>query len=381
MITELQLTLFDSYPQAFRVSSQSKTQNVASDDTVTTESQNIRVIEADVIRPDIGVYGKTNRAILNSLEISGFDREKAITDFEGLGIEIQNNNGLAGLYKTRKQNLAQFFTPLQVCRLIVDLLKIPDNATIFDNSCGTGRMAWFLTNPRLFTGIEIEYHAYQIAQKTYPTAQLYNSSFLSLQIPEGVFDYVLVNPPFNLQLTSRDGSMIHINWEGHILSHIASLEIGCQALKKGGLMAAILPRNVWQLESTRKFHQWFVNTMSEVSRIHLPKDTFVGTQWPCTLFIFQKENSWHNDKKREYTLKHLNQTCDLLSWWSTQKLPFSNQTLCGLIAEYALSAIPLNRCYLSPRGYLHRPKFHPPLEPFCQSHRRIKSRSPVSKGN
>ena len=165
------------------------------------EPEKLTEISADVSRPNVTIYGAENRAIIELLsDDSSFDREKTMTSFEGLGVEVKSQTGLAGLHQARKENLAQFFTSLEVSKLIVDMLRIPATATVFDNSCGTGRLAWYLENPSLFTGIEVEHYAYQISRKIYPNAQLYNGSFLTFEIPDQSFDYVLLNPPFNLPL-------------------------------------------------------------------------------------------------------------------------------------------------------------------------------------
>jgi len=341
MMNLKQLTLLDIPNMVETIKKEAKTDVVNED----PDSKIIRVVEGDVIKPNLEVYGQKNRDILRLLDSSSFLRDKAIREFEGLGIEIRSETGLSGLHEARKGNLAQFFTPLEFCRLIISILQIQHTATVLDNSCGIGRMAWFLSNKKLFTGIEIEYYAYQIAKKIYPNSQIYNGSLLSFEIPEESFDYVLLNPPFNLPLYSRDGSMIHINWEGKILSHIASLEIGVRALRKGGFLAAILPRNVWKLESTRKFHEWFLASMTEILRIHLPKESFAGTDWPCTLFIFQKEEMWC--KHYEYTLKHLAQTKDVLLWWKKQKR--GEHLWTEIIAKYAFNCSSTEPVFLKPK--------------------------------
>ncbi len=109
-----------------------------------------------------------NSEIWQLVEDDTYHPEDLINYYEGLGAEIRSEKGIVGLHETRQQNYGQFFTSLKASKLIVDILQIPENATVLDSSCGTGRLAWHLKNKGLFTGIEFEKKAYEIARRIYP---------------------------------------------------------------------------------------------------------------------------------------------------------------------------------------------------------------------
>lgn len=270
-------------------------------------------IERTIVR--INPTGKTpaqiNEELRLSLENDTWHCQDLINFYEGLGVEIKSEKGIVGLYDARQRNHAQFFTPLWVSKFIVDLLNISDKATVFDNSMGSGRLAWHLPNKKLFTGIEFEQQAYEIAKKVYPESCIIQDDLVNHAV-DGCFDYVFLNPPFSLNLKSMHGNLIHISYGGGILSHVAAIEIGLRAVKHDGYLAAILPDNIWKLESTRVLHRWIKENSIEVARIRLPKSTFVGTEWGTSIYIFQKGRSWHDEKKEPF-VDELNSMDDVIS--------------------------------------------------------------------
>ncbi|MFH0874754.1 MAG: SNF2-related protein [archaeon] len=249
------------------------------------------------IEPSGKTYTQLNTEIKLSIHNETWHKDDLIKYYEGLGIEIKSENGILGLHNAREKNLGQFFTPLWASKLIVELLSIPCNATVLDNSMGSGRLAWHLPNKKLFTGIEYEAQAYEVAKRVYPDSCIIQDNLVN-HVADNRFDYVLINPPFSLNLKSLHGNLIHISYGGGVLSQVAAMEIGLRAVKDRGYLAAILPENVWKLESTRVLHRWIKENSQEIARIRLPKSTFIGTEWRTTLFIFHK-TSWNSDSTVE----------------------------------------------------------------------------------
>ena len=84
--------------------------------------------------------------------------------------DFQNYNE----YKKAKQKFeeGQFFTPPNVCKYIVELLSIENNALIGDLTCGMGNFFNYLPREENIYGCEIDYNAYLVAQYLYPNANL-----------------------------------------------------------------------------------------------------------------------------------------------------------------------------------------------------------------
>lgn len=275
----------------------SKTKPIETGQVQITETQAAETQE--IIRIDI--EGKSQKEINEELRqaIQGNTAhpEDLINYYEGFGAEIKSEKGIVGLNEARRKNLGQFFTSLEAAKLIVDILKIPNKATVLDSSCGIGRLAWHLPNKTLFTGIEFEENAYNIAKRIYPDSCIIHDDFINHNII-GKFDYVLLNPPFSLQLKSLYGNFEHISYGGGILSHVAALEQGIRAVRHGGYFAIIVPANIWHNESTRTIHKYLTNHSEEVAKIYLPKDSFSTTDWRCCLLVFKKGRGFYSNEEK-----------------------------------------------------------------------------------
>lgn len=229
--------------------------------------------------------------VSDSFNFLSFEKRKELIEsFEGLGVKVENDKGgLAGLDKKRKENLAQFFTPLSVCKLAVDMLNISSKATVFDNSCGSGRFFWYLKNQKLATGIEKEDYAFKVLKQVFPESNLIQDDLINYVVDEK-FDYFLGNPPFSLRLYDEKGLFVNTGYKGSVLSHLAAIESGVRSVKQNGYVAIVLPSNVWSLDSTRVFHKWLNEKTNLIAEIMLPKGVFEGTDWETSLFIYHRTN-------------------------------------------------------------------------------------------
>jgi SNF2 family DNA or RNA helicase len=234
---------------------------------------------------DIETLTKNNELALQLIEAGQIDKKAINYLFNGKGVEYENTEGLKGIYKKRMETLQQYFTPTGVSKLIVKILQIPYYATVLDNTCGSGRMFYAIPNKKLITGIEFEEKAYLVAKVLYRQAQIIRDNAVYHYF-ENNFDYVLINPPFNIQWYVPH--LTNIGYKGAILSHLACLEIGIKALKPDGYLVAILPANTFKLDSTIKFHTWLNTQAQMVLRIELPRKVFLRANYPSTLFVFKK---------------------------------------------------------------------------------------------
>ncbi len=220
--------------------------------------------------------------------LSTDQRQWLVETYTGLGgLSETAHTGLAGLAEARERDLAQFFTPPAVGSLAAELLAIPGGATVFDPAIGTGRMLFELQDWARITGIEVEADAFSVCRAALPDAAVIQDDLIDHMVDE-TFDYVLGNPPFSLTLTDTRRRYVNTNWEGRILSHVAWLELAVRSVKAGGFIGVVLPADMFRRADTLTFHRWLNDRARVIAHIGLPADTFLATDWPCVLTLFQK---------------------------------------------------------------------------------------------
>ena len=258
------------------------------------------------------------QGLTNITEGSVIDKDlrgKIINLYSGLGgITSAEGKGLAGLHEAREEGFCQFFSPPELGGIIKDFLQIPNGATVFEPSIGSGSLLFDIQDEINITGIELEEKAFVVCRTCLPKAFLVQDDFINYK-PKALFDYVIGNPPFSMTLTDRQGLYYNKNWEGHILSHLACLELSIEAVKPGGFVALIMPTDFLGNSETVTFHRWLNEKADMVAKIGLPKDTFSATDWDTSLFIFQKRHEYWDSLKGcfEYDLKDFGQVEALLS--------------------------------------------------------------------
>ena len=200
--------------------------------------------------------------------------------------DFQNYNE----YKKAKQKFeeGQFFTPPNVCKYIVELLSIENNALIGDLTCGMGNFFNYLPREENIYGCEIDYNAYLVAQYLYPNANLECNDIQHYICPKQL-DYVLLNPPFNLY------------WNGQ-KSQSVCIKKANEALKNGGFLAVIVPKTYLEDDFTSQNERLIINSKySFIGQIKLLSNTFsdVGvSSFATKIMIFQKKSS--NIASNEY---------------------------------------------------------------------------------
>jgi len=278
--------------------------------TVNIEIPKIDLSKIDMLPKDVDSLIILNEMALQLIEQGTFEEAVINKLFNGLGVEYVNTEGISGIYKKRMATLQQYFTPIQISELLVKILCIPTHATVLDNTCGSGRMFFSIPNKRLITGIELEERACKVAKALYPQACIIQDD-AKYHIFNSNFDYVLLNPPFNIQWYIEKG-LVNVGYRGAVLSHLACLEIGVKAVKPQGYLIAILPANVFKLDSTIKFHGWLDTQVQLVMRIELPSNIFLRANYPSTIFIFKKTQARLDYEELAYTLSSLEQLNELL---------------------------------------------------------------------
>ena len=204
---------------------------------------------------------------------------------------LKRFTGQGGI-KSSQDSLGQYLTPYEVTRLITDLVYVQSGSKVFDPTCGTGRFFEFLPDGCAAAGIEIDPAAARIAKLLYPQHNIECGDLLNNLHFRECFDFVLGNPPFGLwwKVDPRKSNLASA--AGKIVSQWKILEAGITALKRGGILALVVPQNTFtndRAADQRAARFWNTNCIIR-AEINLPKNTFKesGTQWPCSIIVIQR---------------------------------------------------------------------------------------------
>lgn len=146
---------------------------------------------------------------------------------------------------------AQYFTPAEMSESLVSYMNIPlydDDVRILDPCAGIGHLLWPLLradNHLDLVAYEIEEECVKIGRRLFPRIDWnWKIPFDHLAEIEGCFDFVVMNPPFNVTRGMAPG------WEmceGRCTkSEHVFLELAVRACKPEGVIGVIAPWNFWK---------------------------------------------------------------------------------------------------------------------------------------
>ena len=166
--------------------------------------------------PDLtGVLPRTYGAIDNSTIASLLRHINSYTkDLEGDAFGLIYEYFLGKFAMAEGAGAGEFFTPMSIVRLIVEILE-PFHGRIFDPACGSGGMfvqsARFVERHRQSPGEELSIYGQEKTRETVRLAKMNlavhglsgdiregNSYYEDLHESVGRFDFVMANPPFNV---------------------------------------------------------------------------------------------------------------------------------------------------------------------------------------
>jgi type I restriction enzyme M protein len=170
---------------------------------------------------------ETHNPELKDVLPKGYQRLEKSTLIELLRLVAPLPRNLAGdafglIYEDFLSNFAmaegrlggEFFTPYSIVRLIVEIIE-PFHGRVFDPACGSGGMfvqcAKFVERHRGSASVELSVYGQEQKESTVPIAKmnlalhglsgdirLGNSYYDDLHHSTGSFDFVMANPPFNV---------------------------------------------------------------------------------------------------------------------------------------------------------------------------------------
>lgn len=243
--------------------------------------------------------------LVESSGITGEDIYNAYTGDGGLHGLKYSDYGNYHDYSSAKKEIenGQFFTPASVCKFIMDALSLTDQDTVADLTSGMGDFFNFAPSEVNTYGCELDAKAYKVAKFLYPKANLINGDIRSYE-PGIKFDYVVGNPPFNLQWWV-DGS--------RILSQLYYCQKAAALLKPMGIMAIVVPFSFLADDfSDGGMIQEMEKHFSFLGQISLDADTFstLGvTGYQTKVQFWQKHSNMDGWTGTPYTT---DMTCSVL---------------------------------------------------------------------
>ena len=221
-----------------------------------------------------------SRRVLNEKVLylidSGTARESGITP-EDIYNAYTGDGGLHGLeradfdnyheYSEKKKDFenGQFFTPPDICQLIVESIAPSDCELVADLTCGKGSFFNFFPAESNIYGCELDTKAYKVAQYLYPEANL-TLGDIRAYAPEIRFDYVVGNPPYNLRWYVEGAE-----YSSQLYYCMKAAEL----LKPLGILALVVPQSfLGDTFSDKGMIKAMEARFSFIGQIGLPDDAF-----------------------------------------------------------------------------------------------------------
>lgn len=171
--------------------------------------------------PDLkGVLPKVYGTLENSVLIELLRTLNSLSnDIEGDGFGLVYEYFLGKFAMAEGQDGGEFFTPTSIVKLIVEILE-PFHGKIFDPACGSGGMfvqsADFVARHQRNPGSELSIYGQEASRRTVPLAKMNlavhglggdvlegNSYYDDRHDSVGKFDFVMANPPFNVNKVDK----------------------------------------------------------------------------------------------------------------------------------------------------------------------------------
>jgi type I restriction enzyme M protein len=185
------------------------------------QAVNRAMAHVEDLNPDLsGVMPRTYTALDSSTIASLLRHINSYTkDLEGDAFGLVYEYFLAKFAVAEGSGAGEFFTPMSVVRLIVEIIE-PFHGRIFDPACGSGGMfvhsAHFVERHRRSPGEELSIYGQEKTGETVRLARMNlaihglsgeiregNSYYDDLHDSLGRFDFVMANPPFNVDRVDK----------------------------------------------------------------------------------------------------------------------------------------------------------------------------------
>ncbi|MDR2913620.1 MAG: N-6 DNA methylase [Tannerella sp.] len=236
--------------------------------------------------------GQSCRAEINSKILHCIESSKNNLTKEAI---YNTYTGIGGLHNLKQADFAsykeysrakkefemgQFFTPHEICKQMVELVSPDETDMVLDMCCGIGNFFNHLPNLYNAYGFDIDANAVKVAKHLYPDANI-EMNDLCCYNPEQRFDYIIGNPPFNLEI---DGT----------LSQFYYMNKAYWVLNPTGILLLIVPCSFLSSEFWEKSRVTTINRdFSFIGQTKLPENAFASTgveYFATKIMVFMRES-------------------------------------------------------------------------------------------
>jgi type I restriction enzyme M protein len=238
-------------------------------------------------------------ALVKSFQlIEDFSLTRSDTDLKGRAFQKV-------LSKSVRSGMGQYFTPVQVCQLMVEIAAPTSSELILDPFCGSGH---FLTQSLAYVRHTTpdhtkEYHEFafgklhgieksdRMTRVAMTDMRLNGDGHSNIRCTDALldfrnypdlkpesFDLVLTNPPFGsilgVEAFSALAKFTLSKGRKKVPLEIIGLERAIEFLRPGGRIAIVLPESIFNAESCKHVRAWLLNKLAVRIVIDLPNETF-----------------------------------------------------------------------------------------------------------
>lgn len=182
----------------------------------------------------------------------------------------------------------QFFTPHDICRMMVEMAAPTPSDRVADFCCGMGNFFNWLPAGTYAYGSELDSNAAKVARFLYPDASIECRDILFAK-PDTKFDIVFGNPPFNLKWTVNNQT---------VLSQLYYCQKATEYLNPGGLLLMIVPSSFLADEFWNKSMIGEINSgLSFIGQTKLPAEAFANykVSLDTKIMAFQRKSEYLED--------------------------------------------------------------------------------------
>lgn len=241
----------------------------------------------------------SSAALVKSFQlIEQFSLTRSDTDLKGRAFQKV-------LSKSVRSGMGQYFTPVQVCQLMVEIVAPTSSELILDPFCGSGH---FLTQSLDYVHHTTperakEYHEFafgklhgieksdRMTRVAMTDMRLNGDGHSNIRCTDALldfrnypdlqpesFDLVLTNPPFGsilgIEAFSALAKFTLSEGRKKVPLEIIGLERAIEFLRPGGRIAIVLPESIFNAESCKHVRAWLLNKLAIRIVIDLPNETF-----------------------------------------------------------------------------------------------------------
>ena len=289
------------------------------------------------------------------------------------------------------QKGGEFFTPTSVVKLIVSVIQ-PFHGKIFDPACGSGGMfvqsAEFIERHKKRAVDEISIYGQEKIRETVNLCKMNlavhglsgdvlqaNSYYDDLHDMVGKFDYVMANPPFNVNRVDKeriknDRNRFPFGMPSADNANYLWIQLFYSALNKNGRAGFVMHNSAAEAELEIRKKVIVENVVDVI--IILSANLFYTVSLPCTLWFLDKsrKNSERHDSilfiegrefyheidgvHREITEKQISKLAQIVNDYRSDAESRPYKDIPGICKKVKISDVIKNEYFLNPKLYISR---------------------------